>query len=462
MAGVTPNIRLFLPTYDQPGWDTQMNANLQILDSLVARAINLVGAYTGIYNPGGTYTLNSVVTDPADSSLWQANSGFSTLASNTFAQERAANPSHWTNVTSSSANAAASAALAAGSATTASANAAAALVSQNAAAASQATATAAAAAASAGASFGNVGRNLIHNALFRVLQRGTGSFTATGAYTADRWQLNLNVSTINCFPSTLTDSDRTGIGDEAATTALSFTEAGTSGAADYAIGPVHKIEKVKNLSGKTVTLSFWAKASTTGKFLGIELVQFFGTGGSPSTQVTNIGSQTIALSAVWARYSVTIALPTTSGKVLGTNNDDSTTVNFWLSSGSANLSRSGNLGVQSISYLLWGVQLEVSPIVSPLEKLDLQTDTANCQRFYQIGGTAMAGYGITGTSAVLAVPFPVNMRAIPTTPTPTWTNTNITSPIFSAVADHLAISGSVTATGNYTLNASSWTASADL
>jgi hypothetical protein len=35
-------------------------------------------------------------------------------------------------------------------------------------------------------SAGNVGRNLLHNAMFNVWQRGTGPFNTAG-YTADRW-----------------------------------------------------------------------------------------------------------------------------------------------------------------------------------------------------------------------------------------------------------------------------------
>jgi hypothetical protein len=463
MAGVTPNIRLFLPTYDQPGWDTQMNSNLQILDSLVARAINLVGAYTGIYVAGGTYTLNSVVTDPADSSLWQANSGFTTLAANTFAQERAANPSHWTNVTSASANAATSAALAAGSAATA-------LAAQITASAAQVTASAAAVAAAAsavaaasGASFNNNGRNLIHNPLFRVQQRGAGPFTASSAYTADRWQLNTNVSTVSTTVSALVDADRTAIGDESAQYNLISVGSATAGAGDYIISPVHKVEGVRRLSGKTVTLSFWAKATTVGKGVGIEFAQFFGTGGSPSAQVTGIGTQLISLTTSWVRYSVTVALPSTVGKSIGTNNDDNTTINFWISSGSVNTARAG-LGVQSATYALWGVQLEVAPAVSSLEKLDLQADISNCQRFYQVGQLAFSGYAVAGTSVYTTNVFPTQMRAAPSMTTTTNNGSNTTAPGYAQLApagSGITLLASVSGTGTYVLN-TNYTAAADL
>ena len=42
-----------------------------------------------------------------------------------------------------------------------------------------------------------------------------------------------------------------------------------------------------------------------------------------------------------------------------------------------------NVGVQSGSIAIWGVQLEIGSVATPLEKPDPQQDLAKCQRFYQ-------------------------------------------------------------------------------
>src|SRR5262245_34586316 len=104
----------------------------------------------------------------------------------------------------------------------------------------------------------NVGRNLLHNALFNIGQRGPGGFATNGgafAYTADRWigstaggaagdQLTTQLAAAS-------DANRASIGDEAAQWLLSagFTGGGTGST----ISMLQRIEGVRRLAGKTVT-----------------------------------------------------------------------------------------------------------------------------------------------------------------------------------------------------------------
>jgi hypothetical protein len=441
-----------------------MNANLQILDSLVARAVQLTGTYGGVYIPGAAYTLNTTVTDPLDSSLWQANAGFTTLVTNTFAQERSTNPTHWTNVTVATANAATSATIAAGAATGAGASSVAASNSANTASTAATAAALSATAAASGASFSNMGRNLVHNSQFKILQRGAGPFTTTNAYGPDRWQLGLSGSTMSVSAVTAVDGVRSAIGDESVRNYLSSVVVGSAGVSDYTLLQ-HKIEDVRRLAGKTVTVSFWAASNTLNQKLGIEFVQFFGTGGAPSTSVTNIGSQFVTIpGSSWARYSVTISLPSIIGKLLGTNGDDNTGLIFWQTSGSGNNARAGGIGVQSYTLSLWGVQVEIASSVTPLERSDPRIDLANCQRFYTIGQTVIGGYGVAGAGAGETVTLPVAMRAQPLVNATTTSNTNIVSFILNgALAGNqsLWVTGTVSATGNWQIN-STWAAGADL
>jgi hypothetical protein len=49
------------------------------------------------------------------------------------------------------------------------------------------------------------------------------------------------------------------------------------------------IEDVRTFAGQQVTISFWAKADAT-KNIAVELVQGFGSGGSPSTEVLQLSA----------------------------------------------------------------------------------------------------------------------------------------------------------------------------
>jgi hypothetical protein len=130
----------------------------------------------------------------------------------------------------------------------------------------------------------------------------------------------------------------------------------------------------------------------------------------------NIGV-TPALTATWTRYSYTFSLPSTAGKTFGSSGSDYTDIEFWCSAGNGwGDARPGGIGPQSGTVQIWGVQLEVGSVATPLEKLDLRLDIANCQRFYlkYYGAALMAsssgGYFGGGLSHIR---FPVTMRGIP-------------------------------------------------
>jgi hypothetical protein len=257
----------------------------------------------------------------------------------------------------------------------------------------------------------NVGRNLVHNPLFNVAQRGVGPFTTNISYTADRWQLFLASDTASIVFPAASDTSRTAIGDEAATFVLSNTFTGNAAAGAFNVIQ-QKIEGVRRLAGKTVTVSFYAWANV-GLKLGVNVEQSFGSGGSPSADV-QLAGQAININATWARYTATFVLPSINGKSLGSNNDDRTAVNFWCSSGATNATRAGGIGVQSGNVQLWGVQLEMGSVATPLEKPDPQQDVGKCQRFYCtfIGALFPCG-SVAGPAYSTTISWPVTMRATP-------------------------------------------------
>ena len=220
------------------------------------------------------------------------------------------------------------------------------------------------------------------------------------------------------------------------------------------------IESVRRLSGKTVTVSFWAIASAALK-LGVSIDQQFGVGGSPSAAVLGVG-QAVTVGATWARYSVIITLPSISGKTLGTSGNDFSELNLWLSAGTNSNTVSGNVGVQSGTFRFWGVQLEIGSVATPLEKPDPQQDLAKCQRFYQVGYTQFSSYGTAGMTAAMIVPLPVQMRALPTIVPSLSGSSNVSASAVNSVTPYVyQTQGNVIATGGFSI-IGAFTASADL
>jgi hypothetical protein len=362
----TPYLKLQKPPFDTIPWDEAINGNMDTLDAYISRFIPIPN-YVGGWGNSVSYIAGQNVLDASNSQIYQCQVSHTSSASPvTFTQDRATYPTYWVQTTN--------------------------VVTVQ--------------------STGDVGRNLIHNAMFNIYQRGVGPFT-TGGYNLDQWEAIANTDTFSVTRTVLTDSDRTGIGDEQASGCLGIAFAGTSGAGAYTI-VLQQIENVRRLAGKTVTVSFWAATSEpTGHKLGVNPNQFFGTGGSPSGSV-GIPGQSVTLSQLWTRYSLVFTLPSVNGKTLGSNGDSTTLLYFWCSAGSASAAQSGNVGVQTGNIFLWGVQLEIGSVMSPLEKLDIADDLAKCQRYFQVGSGALSTYtGAQVANYLFTVPLQVTMRAAP-------------------------------------------------
>lgn len=252
-----------------------------------------------------------------------------------------------------------------------------------------------------------LGRNLLHNPLFNIQQRGVGPWTANLNYTADRWALSLVVDAASISLVAMADADRTGVGDEAGTWMLQDVFTGDAAVTSFH-SIVQKIEGVRRLAGKVVNVSFWAKASVGTPKLGVSLDQNWGTGGSPSATIVGTGKASAALSTTWTFVSLSFNIASAAGKTLGTNNNDHTVCNIWFSGGTNLNTRDGSIGVQTGTVQIWGVQVEFGA-ATPLEKPDPRYDLSNCQRFY----TAFAAY-VPALASPDNLVLPTTMRTTPT------------------------------------------------
>jgi hypothetical protein len=259
------------------------------------------------------------------------------------------------------------------------------------------------------------GKNKIINGDFFINQRNFTSNTVQNQYGFDRWtQFNGGATgTLTITPQTFTLGAAPVAGYESKNFVQCVTAAGAS-VDTYAIF-AQKIESVRTLAGQTATVSFWAKATSGTPKIGVELYQSFGGGGSPSADVS-IPAGAVTISTSWARYSVTVAVPSISGKTIGTNNDDSFIVSLWLSSGSNTATRASSIGLQNATFQIWGVQIENGSTATAFQTATgtIQGELAACQRYFQtLGNWSGTGWTESTTVANLVFSFPVKMRIAP-------------------------------------------------
>ena len=250
-------------------------------------------------------------------------------------------------------------------------------------------------------------RNLLINSAMQVAQRGT-SFTADNIYTLDRWSSGDGTGGT---PARTLSQETFTLGQTDVPNAHYYlrhnqTAASTNGNSSL----VQKIEDITRFDGQTITLSFYAKADAA-MDIDVRLIQDFGTGGSPSSDVTL--TETVSIGTSWTRYTVTKTLGSLSGKTLGSDGVHTSFLSL-------------NIEFQPTSTFTFDAtlfQLEYGDTATPFEHPRSYGDElARCQRYYyRIDGGAAAfcrastsALFNTTTSIRAVFQHPVYMRAVPT------------------------------------------------
>ena len=247
-------------------------------------------------------------------------------------------------------------------------------------------------------------RNMIINGGFDVWQRGT-SFTADNVFTADRWK-----STDGSGGSPARTASRevftlgqTDVPDAHYYFRHNQTGASTNGNSSL----VTNIEDVTKTAGKTLTLSFYAKANSS-MTIGLRFIQAFGTGGSPSASV-EITETTVTIGTSWAKHTATVTMPSMSGKTIGTDgvHTSSTILNI-------DFNPTG-----TFTFEIARLQLELGSSETPFEHRSYGDELAKCRRYYQRFGDAnymglSAGVQGSAITTKCFFIFPVEMCKPPT------------------------------------------------
>ena len=250
--------------------------------------------------------------------------------------------------------------------------------------------------------------NYIINGGFDIWQRGT-SFTApTTAYTADRFQA----------PRVGFAVGHTVTRQSAGLTGFQYClrtqrNSGNALTAQMYVGSNLETVNSITLAGKTVTLSFYARAGANYSAAGNALtaVIYTGTGtdqnvitGSFTGQVT-AATNSLTLTTSWQRFSISGSLGSSITQV-GVRFEGTPV---------------GTAGANDY-YEITGVQLEVGSIPSPFRRNanSIQGELAACQRYYYraVAESTYGWYGVMSHSSttlgLMAITLPVTMRTAPT------------------------------------------------
>jgi hypothetical protein len=222
-------------------------------------------------------------------------------------------------------------------------------------------------------------RSRIINGCFDVWQRGTSfSSPATGTYTADRWRLAYDgaggtrvisqVAGAASFPGGMFPKY---------VMQIAISNRGTATTQTIS----QRIEDARTFAAEYITISAYVRTTSGTLNVGVKSSQNYGTGGSPSASVTTTHG-TFTATTTWQRLSYTAQLGAAGG-TFGTNGDDNLEILF-------------DLGVQTGTLQLWGVQVEQGVTRTALERRPIGQELALCQRYYETSYTSGITPGTDG------------------------------------------------------------------
>lgn len=225
-------------------------------------------------------------------------------------------------------------------------------------------------------------RNKIINGTFEFGCRALSFAAASSSrYTLDRWYQDTVGSTMAVSRTTLGVGTSESLGG-GATYCASITVAAGAGAGDRA-RLIQRIESVRTLAGKEVTVSFFARSNSGTPSMAINFTQNFGTGGSPSAAVVATG-QKVGLTTEWQYFKLKFNIPSIAGKTIGTGGNDFLALDLWFDAGSTYNGQTDSLGHQSNQFFITKVQVAEGDLTAepdPFEERLSAVEQTLCERY---------------------------------------------------------------------------------
>ena len=271
-------------------------------------------------------------------------------------------------------------------------------------------------------------KNRIINGAMVIDQRNAGGIVGAtnGGYNIDRWLCNSYDSGAVTGKFTVQQNSGNAPLAQGFNQCVKITSSAATTVNSNAVYTIKQVIEGNNISdlawgtssAKTVTLSFWVYSSLTGTFGGA--LQ------NGSSSYNYPYQYTISIANTWTYITVNVAGPTSG--TWTTDNGGGLIVTFGLGAGAswtqpanswtASTAYSANgcvnvVGTSGATFYLTGVQLEKGSVATAFDYRSYGQELALCQRYFQLAakGTMGANYG--ATAAILAWPFPVQMRANP-------------------------------------------------
>jgi hypothetical protein len=237
-------------------------------------------------------------------------------------------------------------------------------------------------------------RNKIINGNFDIWQRGTTfNSVVNNTYNADKWKTYFDGTgaTRNITQQAFSIGQTEVPGNPNYFLRMIVTVAGTGG--NYLILE-QPIEYVTTLSGKIMTLSFWAKSSSPITMQNTILAQSFNSSPAVFTSLR----ENIAITTSWSYYTVTGRAPSASGKTVGAG--DYLGIRMYLPLN------------QVFQFDLAQVQVEEGQKATPFEVRPYPVELQLCMRYYEVGHSYVETNATTASPGIFTS-FAVVKRAIP-------------------------------------------------
>ena len=248
------------------------------------------------------------------------------------------------------------------------------------------------------------GKNFIINGGMDIWQRGTSiALTSANTYCVDRFIASANTSGAATVSRQVT-GDTTNLPFVQYCARFQRNSGNTATGIHYFNQPIETINSIP-LAGKTVTVSFYARAganfSSSGNVLTATLIS--GTGTDQSYLVAWTGTATVAttnatLTTTWQRFQFTGTVATTATEL---------TLPFQYTP-------TGTAGANDY-YEVTGVQLEVGSIATQFSRAGatIQGELAACQRYYQrfSGSAVSSGFASSTSVAQFVLNHKVSLRS---------------------------------------------------
>jgi hypothetical protein len=179
-----------------------------------------------------------------------------------------------------------------------------------------------------------------------------------------------------------------------------------------------KLESARKYAGQSATFSVCLTGGAALTVVGVNVVQNFGTGGSPSATVTTNVPVTWAVTTTEQRFSVRLDIPSVNGKTFGTQFTDTLSIQLVLPTGQTFVLSAGQFQIEPSSATSSSNTTGTGGSPSAFNYLGYPQEQVRTRRYVAyFTATGVISLGIAASTAFAYGPsqkFPVTMLKVPT------------------------------------------------